>query len=534
MVNAKINSHDIIKGVGAGLCLLDRNFRILWVNRVQADWFGTLQNICGKHCYKVFEHRNHICKGCPTLKAFKTGTVCSATKIGFTKDGQTHYYQLTVSPIKDKHRKVVQALEVSEDITERVKQERKKNRIIDKLKRSLERLLSANRRLKKDTGRLRWVSRVTKKLKDKIYKKYHDKINELNIAKEELHGIIKINNAFSLTSDSKKIINLIAMLTCKIMHTDACTIRLIDEKRNILTIEGGWGFGKNYLSLTPLKLGESISGKVAKIGRPIVIDNLCQDSQIKYPEIVEREGLVSVVAMPMTVKNQILGVITTYTRNHRHFTEEETKPLAIFASQAAIAIQEARLYDDLHINYFNTMHSLVLAMEARDPYTRGHADRVTRYSIEIAQALDLPEHDIEILRYAGEVHDVGKIAISDLILNKPGKLTPAERAVIQMHPSRGAEMLEPLQFLKPAIPLVRHHHERYDGKGYPDGLDRERIPLMARIMACADAFDAMTSDRPYRKCRMSMEEALVEIRDNMGTQFDPRIAKVFIRIIKKI
>jgi HD-GYP domain-containing protein (c-di-GMP phosphodiesterase class II) len=148
--------------------------------------------------------------------------------------------------------------------------------------------------------------------------------------------------------------------------------------------------------------------------------------------------------------------------------------------------------------------------------------------------MGLSESEIEILRYAGEVHDVGKIAISDLILSKPGKLTPAERATIEVHPIRGAEMLEPLQFLKAAIPLVRHHHERYDGRGYPDGLEKERIPVMARIMACADAFDAMTSDRPYRKSKMSIKDALLEIKKNMGTQFDPKVARVFIRIIKKI
>jgi len=205
----------------------------------------------------------------------------------------------------------------------------------------------------------------------------------------------------------------------------------------------------------------------------------------------------------------------------------------LFASQAAVAIQEAKLCEDIHRTYFNTIRSLVLAMEARDPYTRGHADRVTRYSISIARELGLTEQDIEILRYAGEVHDVGKIAISDLVLNKPGKLTPSERASIEVHPVRGAEMLEPLQFLRPAIPLVRHHHERYDGRGYPDGLAKDGIPVMARIMACADAFDAMTSDRPYRKSRMTIENALFEIEENMGTQFDPKIARVFIKIIRK-
>lgn len=532
MVNGKINSHDIVKGIGAGLCLLDRHFRILWVNKYHADWFGEPEKICGKHCYKIFEHRNHICKGCPTLRVFKTGQISNATRIGFTRDGRLHYYQLTVSPIKDKENKVVEALEIAEDITDKVRQGKEKDRIIKKLKNSLEHLLSANRKIRNNIDKLRHITKLTIKFKDRIYRMYRHKISELRIAKEELRDIIKINKVFSLTSDLKKICNLIARLTCNIMRTDACTIRLLDEKRGILFIEGGWGLKKD-ISATPLRLGESISGRVAKNGRSIAVYDLAKETSIKYPEIIKREGWVSVVAMPMVIKDKVLGVISTYSRNPHHFTEEEIKPLSLFASQAAVAIQETKLYEDIHINYFNTIHSLVLAMEARDPYTRGHADRVTRYSIEIAQELGLPERDIEILRYAGEVHDVGKIAISDLILNKPGKLTPTERAEIEVHPVRGAEMLEPLQFLKPAIPLVRHHHERYDGKGYPDGLNKERIPLMARIMACADAFDAMTSDRPYRRHKLSIEEALGEIKNNTGTQFDPQIARIFIRIIRK-
>ena len=139
---------------------------------------------------------------------------------------------------------------------------------------------------------------------------------------------------------------------------------------------------------------------------------------------------------------------------------------------------------------------------------------------------------MEVLRYAAEVHDVGKISIPDVILNKPGRLNPAERAMIELHPVKGVEILEPLEFLKSALPAVRHHHERYDGTGYPDGLDKEKIPLMARILACADAFDAMTSDRPYRREKLTTEEAITEIKNNSGSQFDPYIASLFIKLLR--
>jgi putative nucleotidyltransferase with HDIG domain len=206
--------------------------------------------------------------------------------------------------------------------------------------------------------------------------------------------------------------------------------------------------------------------------------------------------------------------------------------LSIFASQVALALQESRYYEDIHLNYFNTIHTLALALESRDVYSRGHTERVTKYAIQIGRALEVSNQELEILRYAAQVHDIGKISIPDYILNKPGRLTPDERAVIELHPVKGAEVLEPLEFLKPAIPIVRHHHERYDGTGYPDGLEKERIPLMSRILACADAFDAMTSQRPYRRRRLTIREALEEIKNNSGSQFDPKISHLFIRVIQ--
>jgi HD-GYP domain-containing protein (c-di-GMP phosphodiesterase class II) len=297
--------------------------------------------------------------------------------------------------------------------------------------------------------------------------------------------------------------------------------------------KGGYGINGYSIKKIP-RLGDGLYGRVIRTRKPTAIYDIDKDLKVKDRESIklEKDVFRSLVSVPVIFQDRVLGVISAYSKKLRHFKDEEIEVLSIFASHVAIAIQESRYYEDLHTNYFNTMHTLVLAIEARDPYTRGHTERVTKYALEVARVLNMPHRELEILRYAGEVHDVGKISVPDSILNKPGILTRAERAIVEIHPIKGVEMLEPLEFLRPALPIVKHHHERYDGTGYPDGLEKEKIPLMSRILACADAFDAMTSERPYRREKLSIEEALAEIKNNAGSQFDPHITYLFIKTIR--
>ncbi len=178
-----------------------------------------------------------------------------------------------------------------------------------------------------------------------------------------------------------------------------------------------------------------------------------------------------------------------------------------------------------------TINALAYAIEARDPYTRGHSERVTAFSIWMAERLRLPKKKVEMLRHCCRLHDVGKIRVADGILLKPGKLTLEERAQIELHPLYGSEILGDLKFIQAGIPIILHHHERHDGKGYPYGLKKDRIPVEVKIITIADAFDAMTSDRPYRKA-LSLSQVLQELRQNSGTQFDPRIVKAFLKLIE--
>lgn len=183
--------------------------------------------------------------------------------------------------------------------------------------------------------------------------------------------------------------------------------------------------------------------------------------------------------------------------------------------------------------YFKIVKALILALEARAYYLRGHSNRVTKYALLVGKELGLPKIQLKLIKTIGLLHDLGKIALSDVLLNKSGSLTVAERHKIQLHPVIGAMILNNLGFLQEDICIVRNHHERYDGTGYPDGLEKEDIPLLARIFSVADAFDAMTSDRPYRK-RMPIEKALGELMSNKGTQFDPAIVDTFLSNTPKV
>lgn len=532
-INHKIRYQDIVKGIGAGLCLLDKDFRIIWINKYESDWFGTSREICGKYCYRIFQHSNHICRGCPALKVFKTAKIHQANRIAITKDGQKRYYQLTVSPIKDNRNQVAFALELVQDITDKVIQERCNSKIIHKLKGMYQHLSLVNKNLRHNMQRLKAITERMRRFKFLLNKKYHKKTDELMSLKVELQDIFKVNHALSSTIDLEKVSSLITRFTCELTHADACILRLLDEQRNSLVVNSTYGISNSLTKQLPiLKVGESICGRTAKLKKPLIVYDIDKDPKVKNPQLLKKYGYKSILCIPVILQNKTLGVLSMFSNKPRHFCEEEMKLSEIFASQAAIAIEESKHYQDIHKNYFDTIHALVLALEARDVYTRGHTERVTRYSLEVARALKISKTELEILRYSAEVHDVGKISIPDFILNKPGRLTPAEKAIIELHPVKGQEMLEPLEFLRPAMSVVRHHHERYDGTGYPDGLEKEKIPFMARIIACADAFDAMTSERPYRSRKLSVEEALAEIKNNSGSQFDPHIAHSFIQIIR--
>jgi response regulator RpfG family c-di-GMP phosphodiesterase len=237
---------------------------------------------------------------------------------------------------------------------------------------------------------------------------------------------------------------------------------------------------------------------------------------------------VSIVAVPLKMKSRMLGFIAAVSfSKSKRFDEGQRKLLAIVGSRAAAAIENAKLYEDLQATFQQTIEGLARAIDKMDRYTAGHSSRVAIYSTYLAKRLGMNAIEVEIVRQSALMHDVGKIGCV-MNLNKPGKLTQDEYEVFKKHPGFGHDILEPIKFLHPLIPGVHLHHERWDGRGYPLGLKANGVPIMARIIAVADTYDAMTSDRAYRQA-LPHDVAVGEIERCSGSQFDPDVAGPFIQ-----
>jgi len=256
-------------------------------------------------------------------------------------------------------------------------------------------------------------------------------------------------------------------------------------------------------------------------------------SSSRHASVVQGpDGPVHYVICPVRIRTEVTGYVGAFrVEGEPPIETGELRLLEVLAEELTNVATTRQLYHELREMLFNTVRSLVAAIDAKDVYTRGHSERVYRYSMKIGERLGLPADDMQILSWASVLHDVGKIGISGEILNKPSKLTEAEFAEIKTHPAKGCLVLAPIPQLAATIPAIRHHHERYDGQGYPDGLAGEAIPLIARIIAVADTFDAIYSSRAYRAAR-TLEWAVAEIRRCSGTQFDPGVAAVFLELLE--
>jgi HD-GYP domain-containing protein (c-di-GMP phosphodiesterase class II) len=299
---------------------------------------------------------------------------------------------------------------------------------------------------------------------------------------------------------------------------------------------------------TTLRRGEGLSGRVWETREPLIVNDY--DHWEGRMAIFEEVLVGAVVGVPVHWGEEFLGVLNISAHPPRTFSPADAELLTFFATHAAIAIENARLYEqaqreiternradeELRYSYVKlqrtlegTVHVLVSAIEMRDPYTAGHQRRAAQLACAIANEMNLPREQIEGLRVAGMIHDLGKISVPAEILSKPGRLTELEYGLIKMHPQVGYDILKGIDFPWPVADIVMQHHERMDGSGYPHGLSGAEIMLEARTLAVADVVEAMASHRPYRPA-LGIEKALEEVSGKRGELYDPEAVDAFVKL----
>jgi len=353
---------------------------------------------------------------------------------------------------------------------------------------------------------------------NKITSRLEDNIRELQRSKRLIQDILsRVGRAVASFQDIDKFLELIVITTIETIGAKNGKLMLTDEEQSELTTK--ISVGKEQIQSHSLKIGEGFLGSVVKKGKPVVL-----------PKSESGYG-VSVICVPLIYSNRTNGIIVLNDKlDSTDFTEDDLFILSDLASHISIALENYRLSLDVEKTYIETINALAMAVDARDPYTRGHSKRVGEYCVRIAKEFSLDEDTVKMLRDASIVHDIGKIGIPDEILRKTTPLTKDELKLIQQHPLIGENILKPIRSFEKLRNLIRFHHERLNGSGYPEGLDGQELSLPLKIMIVADAFDAMTSNRPYRQA-MSTLEAKQELQKHAGTLFDKEVVDKFIKII---
>lgn len=352
---------------------------------------------------------------------------------------------------------------------------------------------------------------------------------ELKLRAAMLERLIGVGRVISGSLDVDAVVESALESVREVLGAERCILRLLDEESGELVLKGSRGTGAELqANMGRVRPEGTVLGKVLETGEPVVVEDLTGGGAgVHLPYYPGEMRALAVV--PVRAGGKVLGTLKIYSTVPRRWTVEELGYLGVVASQTGLALQNARLYSSLREYYLSAVRALAAALEAKDVYTRGHSLRVARWAQACARVLGLGVEEQEQVYLAGLLHDLGKIGVRESILLKPGRLDEEERKEIEWHPVIGARILEPARFPAVVIQAVRHHHEDYDGRGYPGGLVGEEIPLLARILRVADAYDAMTSARPYREA-LGAQEAREELRRYAGRQFDPQVVEAFLAI----
>jgi HD-GYP domain-containing protein (c-di-GMP phosphodiesterase class II) len=326
-----------------------------------------------------------------------------------------------------------------------------------------------------------------------------------------------------------QIFGQVIKMTEMTLNAEAASILLFRNNDQELFFEAATGPVGRTLRQVKLNTQYGIAGQVARTGKPLIVNDVARSKNF-HKMIDDTTGFAtqSLVCAPLSANKKILGVIEVLNkRDGSPFGERDLEAVVSVANTAAMAIENTRLYQNLMEAYKSTLEGLAAAIDTKGPHQRGHSQRVMEYTLKAGVVLSCSQEEMETLQYAGLLHDIGKMLLDTCILTKTEPLTPQEWEELKRHPAIGAELLASVPFLERARLLVLYHHERFDGKGYPDGLRGEEIPLGARIIAVANEYDTMTNSSLFSPA-YSVEEAVKRLHENAGTKFCPIAVKALI------
>lgn len=355
---------------------------------------------------------------------------------------------------------------------------------------------------------------------------------------EQLTSLRKIDQAITGSFDLKITLEILLEHLLLQLEVDAAVILSYEKALQNLTFIQGRGFRTTALQHTSLRLGRGFAGKAALERRTIFISDLVQPG-VGFSDSpnFEEEGFRAYYGLPLIAKGELVGVLEIFKRSPLNPDGEWEEFLHVLAEQAAIAIDNNALFlnlqrsnDELMVAYDATIKGWAMALELRDMETEGHSQRVVKTTLKLAEMLNIRNKDKLNIRRGALLHDIGKMGVPDAILQKPGKLTEEEWVIMRLHPVYAYDWLSTIEYLRPALDIPYYHHEKWDGTGYPVGMKAKQIPIAARIFAIVDVWDALRSDRPYRKA-WSKEKTLAHIQEESGKHFDPEVVKAFLKYI---
>lgn len=356
---------------------------------------------------------------------------------------------------------------------------------------------------------------------------------------DRLAALRKIDLAITSSLDIQIALNVVLNQATSLLKVDAAAVLLLNHKTRYLEFGYGEGFNSNRMREVMVPVGRGLAGMIALERKGAGPVDLAHSEEYTRQPLAAEEGFVQYYGLPLLARGRLHGVLEVYNRGPRDYSLDWVDFLESLAGQAAIAIDNFKLYEELQrtnlelsMAYDATLEGWSHALELRDRETDGHSQRVTRLAIELAVELGLPEEELIHFRRGTLLHDIGKMGVPDSILLKPGPLDEAEWQVMRQHPLYAYDMLWPIRYLRPALDIPLHHHERWDGSGYPHGLSGEQIPLPARIFAVVDVWDALCNNRPYRQA-WSIDRVKQYLRDESGRLFDPVVVEVFLNILTR-